>query len=209
MKIPTVVADMKLIFLLPLSILLACSSSQNINTIEPEILEEETSEVIEEDDVPVVLIPDEIPAHNIEITISHFAPYCGGAHPSEEILENQYRLMGNTEFILLNLETMDKERVQTNAKGVLYLQLPKGRYAIRELFKDCSYSEFVERNPAKYGGYLVPSPDTDCYKNWWLSNLGEFEISDPAQLQSFTYETGDRCFTGSNPCVEYIGPYPP
>ncbi|OFZ66391.1 MAG: hypothetical protein A3D92_24185 [Bacteroidetes bacterium RIFCSPHIGHO2_02_FULL_44_7] len=104
---------------------------------------------------------------------------------------------------------MKKVGVQTNENGILYLNLPKGRYAIRELFKDCTFAEFVEKNPPQSGSYLIPSPDSDCYKNWWESNLGEFEITDPASTQLFMWGTGSRCFTGINPCVEYYGPYPP
>lgn len=202
---------MKLIYLFPLSLLLACGNSKDLGVTEPldPISEETSEEIVVEDDEPVLLIPEEIPAHNIAITITHFTPYCGGAHPSEEILEMQYQLLGNTAFILLNLETLEKVNVQTNAQGVLYLNLPKGRFAIRELFKECSFSEFVERNPPRSGSYFFPSPDSDCYRNWWSSHLGEFEITDLAQLQSFTWGTGDRCFTGSNPCIEYNGPYPP
>jgi len=206
----TVLTDMKLIYILPLYFLLACNSSKELNETEPTVIYEESpSEIIVSEDDPTLFVPAEIPIHNIEIAVSHYTPYCGGAAPSQEIIAQQHQISRNASFILLNLETMEKTYVQTNDKGILYLNLPKGRYALRELSKDCSYAEFVEKNPPQSGNYLVPSPDSDCYKTWWLSNLGEFEISNPAALQVFAWGTGARCFTGNNPCVEYIGPYPP
>lgn len=115
----------------------------------------------------------------------------------------------NTNFILIHLNTGKKTTVQTNSEGKLLLNLSNGKYAIRETYKDCSFEEFQRNNIQSYSNDLAPNRDEDCYKNWWKSNLGEFNISNANTLIDLHFQTKSGCYTGLNPCLYYIGPAHP
>jgi hypothetical protein len=145
---------------------------------------------------------------NVNITITHHAPYCGGMAPSQDMLDRLVTPMSNTQYNLINLKTLEKTKVKTDSLGILYLDLGIGSYAIQELFKDCTFSEFLQQNITTSGTY---SQDlgSECYKKWWKSYLGEFTIISKDELQHLNLSESESCFTGRNPCVMYTGPYPP
>lgn len=144
---------------------------------------------------------------NVSIYIDHYYPYCGGAAPSYEQMNN-YQAMANSNFVLVNLETGKKQIVKTDSTGHLNLLLPVGKYGIKELFKDCTFNEFLQKNTSSQGSYIQDMGE-DCYKNWWASYLGEFSITDPSLIIDGHYSLSEGCFTGNNPCIVYLGPYPP
>ncbi|MEO9534402.1 MAG: hypothetical protein ABJG68_05340 [Crocinitomicaceae bacterium] len=146
---------------------------------------------------------------NTKIFITHSTPYCGGMAPTPDMLANLTQPQSNQEFVLIDLTNDTKKNVKTDATGTLYLNLKKGKYAIREKYKDCSFTEFKNNNLAVNKPYCEPSLDTNCMYNWWMSNLGEFEVSSLDSLQEINYGTSNRCFTGNNPCIYYNGPIPP
>ncbi len=146
---------------------------------------------------------------NTFITLSHYHPYCGGMAPTKEILARQRSVQSNTTFLFINLDTQQKERLKTDSTGVLKLNLKAGKYAIREQYKDCSFEDFYKNNFREPSTYYLDQGGKDCYKNWWLANLGEFEITDTDSTYHFSFQSADRCFTGNNPCLMYIGPMPP
>lgn len=187
---------MKLIYVLSSLILFACSTSKELkeNNVENTIQEKTQT--------------DKVP-FNTQITITHYNPYCGGAAPDDYTLEHLNSYQTNTNFILLNLISGEKSQVKTDSAGVLYLNLSKGNFAIREIFKDCTFEEFQLKNPPPQGLYYLSSPDANCYKNWWASNLGEIHVSNIDSLQVHYWGTSSGCFTGNNPCIYYTGPMPP
>ena len=205
---------MKLLPLLCLLLLAACASNKTANhpitvpdTSENPVVK--TDKENSSDPETKTIIPE---SYNVKIIISHTNPYCGGAYPTEEVLANRTRVQANTSFILINLESKEKTKVVTDATGTLYLDLPNGKYAIQELYKDCTLEEFKKQNPPPSGQYYRDNPDPsgECYKTWWESNLGQFEITkNTPDIQMYNWGTSDACFTGNNPCIYYNGPYPP
>jgi len=195
----SVLFNMKIIFYIMLLVsTTACASSKSTNHSSKEISEDTTkqkAQTIEDD--------------SVIITIHHYTPYCGGAAPSQDILARQNQAQRNTTFLLINLETNKKTEVKTDSNGVLKLKLPDGKYGIKEKYKDCSFKEFMEQYEKETGQNYIPNNDSDCYKKWWMSNLGEFEITASSPIQEFNWQTRSACFVGRNPCVNYIGPWPP
>lgn len=152
---------------------------------------------------------DSADQYNISIYFTHFTPYCGGAAPDPGRIAQQTRAQSNTYFLLINLNTGEKSKVKTNDMGFLYLNLPQGKYAIREMYKDVSFEEFREQYYQPPSDYHQESPDEECYRKWWQSNLGEFTILAGDEVQELKMGTSESCFTGNNPCISYTGPYPP
>lgn len=147
--------------------------------------------------------------YEVKITITHYFPYCGGPVPSQEMLDNQTQLQANTEFILIHKKTGRESKVQTDSLGVLNLNLPIGQYAIKELYKDCTFETFLKKYHQPSQGNYTPSPEEGCYKKWWKSYLGEFTVSSSNTTYNFNFGSRAACFTGLNPCIYYNGPWPP
>ncbi|MEX1002130.1 MAG: hypothetical protein WDZ35_08440 [Crocinitomicaceae bacterium] len=147
--------------------------------------------------------------HNVSITITHYLSYCGGMAPTQEMLDDLHHPQGNTNFILIDLNSGKRINVKTDSTGTLYLNLPPGKYGIREMYKDCTFEEFKEKHYKAPGNFYQERQGTDCYEKWWASNLGEFEILAGDPRQQLNWGTYDQCFIGKNPCVIYTGSYPP
>ena len=144
---------------------------------------------------------------NIEVNVSHYYPYCGGAYPDESELNN-YSILSNTPFMLYCLDTNEKIIVKSDQNGTIKLLLKPGKYALREMYKECSYDEFAEKYKPKNLGNDYEE-DVLCYKRWWASYFLEFTVESPEIKQIFNHSFFDACFTGNNPCISYFGPYPP
>ena len=144
---------------------------------------------------------------NVEVNVDHYYPYCGGAYPDESELNN-YSILSNTSFMLYCLDTNEKLIVKSDQYGTIRLMLKPGRYALREMYKECSYEEFAEKYKPKTLGSDYEE-DPLCYKRWWASYFLDFTIESPEIKQVFNHTFFDACFTGNNPCISYFGPYPP
>lgn len=144
---------------------------------------------------------------NVIIAIDHYFPYCGGAYPTDDQMNN-YQKIVNAPFLLIDLDTGEKQTVKTNTSGELVLNLKPGRYGLKETFKDCSFEKFMEHYTIESSDYYADG-GIDCYKNWWASNFLEFTVTAVEEKQTLRYTFSDQCFTGNNPCISYMGPYPP
>lgn len=86
--------------------------------------------------------------------------------------------------------------------------LPPGKYVIKEKFKDVPLKDFIQNNSHENSSYYQNGTE-ECFKNWKNSNLFEFEILSQDTLVNLSTTVGASCFTGTNPCIHYNGPYPP
>lgn len=154
----------------------------------------------------------EIPKNNIDnfnvkIKVTQYYPYCEGAYPDPEDLNN-FSLLSNTNFILYNFKTKNSEIVKSDSTGTIKLNLPNGHYGIKEMYKNVSFEAFL-KNYYEAPQMYFQGGDTACYKNWWMSYLSEFTLSDTIPYVDQNISIQDACFTGMNPCLYYFGPYPP
>ena len=175
----------RLISLFVLYLLIGCSSTKNSGINNPEIVKH----------------------YNVQVKILRYIPYCGGAAPSEEMMNNYQP--GINDFVLINNSTKEKSTFRTDSLGMYQLNLDNGEYIIREIFKDLTYEEFYAKNSITKGQYYKNTTDTDCYRKWWEQNLFEFEITDTTTIIQLTSTLKSACFTGNNPCIMYNGPWPP
>ena len=190
---------MKGIIIISSLLLLACGVEKEVVKTEGEDHVQEEEEVLFEEDK----------TYNVSIKLFRFTPYCGGAAPDWEMEQRQTSPMNYTTLLLLDLDANMKREVKTDSAGVLYLNLKPGKYAIREKYKDCSFEEFKKQNFQNSDDYYISTPDSNCYYNWWSSNFLEFEVTKEDSLYQYSQTTYSQCFTGRNPCINYIGPWPP
>lgn len=152
---------------------------------------------------PVEVIQKE-EKYNVTIKILQYHPYCGGAAPSPDQLNNYSNYGG--ELILTNLNTGNKSSLFAK-NGVYQTYLEIGSYSIKEKYKDVSFEEFMKSN-SREGGFYSGGTE-ECYKMWWESRLFQFEVTSIDSVINLETSIGSRCFTGNNPCIQYTGPYPP
>ena len=143
---------------------------------------------------------------NVQITIRQHIPYCGGAAPTDEMLNRSILVSSN--FVMVNLTTGDKSIISTSTTGMVQLNLPLGKYIIKETFKDVPFEDFFQKNMITGKGNTLPGSE-ECYRKWWERNLLEFEITPNTEKHLLIASLYTRCFTGNNPCEIYTGPYPP
>ncbi len=136
---------------------------------------------------------------NVQFTARQYIPYCGGAYPREDQMNQYAQLHGG--FLLIDLQTNEKLALNANHKDVFRLMLSPGKYVIKEEFKDVPFKQFMQQQ-RKGGMYMMPGTD-ECYKNWWTTNLAEFEIVEGGEPQTFNFQLSNSCFTGNNPCAIY------
>ena len=192
---------MKLLYLQIALLLLGCGTSNSIENPVIEGLAKEDITTQQSENGPV-------DSHNFKVSITHYTPYCGGAAPPPDIMERSTQQLANTNFILINHRSGKKTIVQTDSQGILYLMLSEGAYAIRETYKNCSFDEFYEKNHQTSDEWLQPSPDPNCYRNWWADNLQEIVITKVDSIYTYEVQTFEACFVGQNPCINYVGPLP-
>lgn len=191
---------MKPIFSIPLFLFLACG-------VEKELAEDRRNDDHEvKTETEISLQPEE---YNVQLQLYNFTPYCGGAAPDWEDEMRQTSPMSNTTFIFIDYNTDTKREVKSDNNGVLRMYLQPGKYALREKYKDVSYEEFYKQYYHAPDDYYFNNGDTSCYYNWWTSNLVGMVITNPDSLYDYQVTTYAQCFTGINPCISYMGAYPP
>ena len=182
-----------------LSFLLLASCASTEPMVDNSLQSKETDKEILKDSIV------EVYNDNVQFTAHQHHPYCGGAAPSEDQMNLSSQVHGG--FLLINFQTNEKLPLRANEEGLFQLNLPPGKYAIKEQFKDIPFDKFVQQH-RKSGMYMMTGSD-ECYQKWWSSYLAEFEIVQGGALQSFKFHLRNRCFTANNPCDIYTGPYPP
>lgn len=184
---------MRLLFLLIPLAFLSCKTSENTSVSNNNEKQETITSV------------DKDQPHNVEISLKTFKPYCGGAFPSDQQLNNYSK--GVDSYLLINTISNDTTTVKSDSLGAIYLNLKNGNYEIRELYKNMSFNEFQEKNQPKVNQALL-GLDENCYKKWWLENLLKFEVKEATSINKYDATIKKVCFTGKNPCLMYNGQLP-
>jgi hypothetical protein len=144
-------------------------------------------------------------------TITQTHTYCGGARPSEEMLERlntPAAYPGKKLYIRYGRVNSDKKKVIrvicADSAGHFKIQLPPGTYCIiqDEQIKRIDISNFKKME----GDYL--KLDENCLKRWWSECFTTFEVG-KGNKSNLNVNFNFPCFTGGTPCMQYTGPAPP
>jgi len=141
---------------------------------------------------------------NTQLKITVHVPYCGGARPTDDML-NIHKPVSAT-FILRGDNGYEK-KVTSNELGLVSLALPIGTYHLKELSKDVPFETFLATEKVGKGNFIQIG-NSDCYKEWWQKNVINFEITDTTTLLKADGRLYSNCYT-KNPCDRYTGPYAP
>jgi hypothetical protein len=114
--------------------------------------------------------------------------------------------LANTTYYIKNGSTnhpdsiaFDEVKLDENGKFTLYLK--PGTYAIVHRDKLLDFGEFRLKYAAT--STYFKTRDDDCFKRWYNSPDFLVQVSSDTTLQLLAKS---RCFTKTNPCIEYTGP---
>jgi len=148
---------------------------------------------------------DEAILVTVELKIVIHIPYCGGARPTDDMINRtkpvsaSFMIIGDNDFV---------RKVKSNELGLIELNLPVGKYHLKELSKMVPFEEFFA-NAQQPKDSNIKVGSRECYQRFWDKNVIDFEI--PTTTTTVIKANGrlfSDCYT-SNPCDTYTGPIRP
>jgi hypothetical protein len=133
--------------------------------------------------------------------ITKTTPYCGGANPSEEILEEaqQKKIPYGEKFYIIKgscnvagRKIVDSLMMDASGKG--FSMLKPGCYSI---INDFGHNK-IDVDTSLY--------DMDCLEKLWKTPLFKFEVI-KGKSESFSFNIDEPC-PYNKPCLKVILPYP-
>jgi hypothetical protein len=150
--------------------------------------------------------------HGFSGMVTQTNSYCGGARPSEEILEEYNKPKPYAGKVLHVREGKNNAsggkvvlRIVTNDSGYFSGSLPPGSYCIvqEEQLKPLNISGI---KGAKDKPLAV---DSNCLDKWWSGSLATFQVP-RNDTSGILINFHHPCFvSGDVPCIRYVGPMPP
>jgi hypothetical protein len=144
----------------------------------------------------------------LKVTFQNNIPYCGGMAPTPEMADGTLEPLSGAVYYIYKdeLPTASKDftKVAADENGVISVKLAAGTYYFIEKDKRLSLEEFIKAKKID-GQYYKNGPDT-CFERW--KSTPDYTVTITENKED-TVTVANRCFTGSNPCLQYDGPYPP
>ncbi|TNF48150.1 MAG: hypothetical protein EP305_06190 [Bacteroidetes bacterium] len=146
---------------------------------------------------------------SIQIHGTVHKPYCGGAKPSPDVAAGYYESMKHEKFKLMSGTELSSAKevqdVELDVAGNVTLQLEPGNYLLIQSDKLLSTDEFMKLNgPVVEQHYEIK--ERACFEKWQQTIDLNFTVVGDTIIEM---RKQARCFTGTNPCIQYTGPYPP
>lgn len=153
--------------------------------------------------------------YTVLIELTHSSSYCGGAAPSEELLNELQtpKPFANKKLYLKrgNQNTVESKilrEVVADSLGIIKLQLTPGYYfLVDEEKKDRTYYDYVVKT------YKVQTKeegpvDMDCFNKWFTTPELSINLSAKSP-KKFKLNINHECKWSGKPCIPYFGPVPP
>jgi hypothetical protein len=139
----------------------------------------------------------------VDGTIMMESPVC---EAGKEPLRGQPKMLPGASYYIKKGETNDPaviagKLLRTDENGKFTIRLEPGTYSILHADKLMSFEEFR----LKYGSTstYLRDRDDDCFRRWYESPDFLLKVANDTVV---TYTVKSRCYTYTNPCVEYTGP---
>jgi hypothetical protein len=122
----------------------------------------------------------------IKLSYTFIQPYCGGARPSPEMLEEarKKRPYANRTLIYIS-ESGKTDSAKTNAKGELKVKLKPGTYKFYEAWR------YYKKTP---DGAPIEDYFEGCLDNYWSKELTSVSIIKKTVKISHHYELAEICY---------------
>ena len=143
----------------------------------------------------------------VTLTSKIHRPYCGGAYPTQEEEMGFYSISKEKAFYISSdsiLSDKNRWRIERNIDTSFTFKIPAGDYFVYHIDKALAIKDFISKHGSSNSNEQMA--DAKCYENWKNTPDFTFNVSRDEHFE-FTYFA--KCFTGTNPCISYEGPYPP
>lgn len=159
------------------------------------------------------VVPKEEENPNLKTVNIHgtvHVPYCGGAKPSPDVAAGYYESMKFEKFNLIKgrefKEGMDVfQEVSMDEGGNVTLHLEKGEYMLIKSNKYLPLDQYIKENgPLEEENFKILGDD--CFKKWKNTVDMYFTVSGDTIIE---LRQKSKCWIGTNPCIEYVGPPAP
>ncbi len=137
-------------------------------------------------------------------------PYCGGAKPSPDVAAGYYESMKFEKFKIIKGAEFNEgltvyEEVTLDVEGNATFHLEKGPYMLVRADKFLPLDEFMKKNGLiEEKNYELKG--NECFKTWQNTVDLYFNIENDTILE---LRQNAKCWVGTNPCMEYVGPPAP
>lgn len=149
------------------------------------------------------------------VELTHSYSYCGGAAPSDELLQELQtpKPWSNKKLYLKKgsrnmLDSKVFKEAMADSLGIIRLHLPPGQYClVDEEKKDKTYYNYVMKTfkePTKEEGPV----DMDCFNKWYATPELVLNISNKSPKR-YKLNIHHECKWSGKPCIPYFGPIPP
>ena len=149
-------------------------------------------------------------SYQIRLTVLDHKPHCGGAFPTPEQVNGYDEAVTGEVFGLIPGKALSDSLYEPtilhlDEEGVCNVNLTPGTYSLVLLDKWMESSSFMKKYSA-YDDQLYKVKDATCFETWRNSIDFSFHISSDSVVN---FVRQHKCYTGTNPCLEYIGPKAP
>ena len=139
-------------------------------------------------------------------TVTQTHSYCGGARPTQEVLEQAAtpRIYSGKKFYVIKGDTNTAAHqivlsFTSDEQGNFSFLLPAGTYSIIQ------NDQASPLNVKKYITETI-SADDKCLKKWWAKPYYVLQVK-KSDIAGLKFEFHQRCFIqGDVPCLQYNGP---
>lgn len=146
----------------------------------------------------------------VRIQINNAEPHCGGAAPDEDV---EYPRIVPFPACKLSLHYANEDGSRgkllkvliSDSNGVIQVDLNKGKYQFWRQSKLLTFDQFLTSEKPPMGADFG-FRDEACFRAWYEQADFSFEVDEQKEF-ALTYT--NKCFTGSHPCLDYSGPFPP
>ncbi len=139
-----------------------------------------------------------------------FKPHCGGAKPTAATENGFYEALKNERYAIIRGNVYApgakiEAEITLDAFGSATLNLPKGEYMLLKTDKLLPIEVFMQQNKS-FEKEVFKQKSLECFEQW--KNTPDFIISF-ANDTTIALQKNAKCWVGTNPCLEYIGPPAP
>jgi hypothetical protein len=147
---------------------------------------------------------------DVAIQVVVYTPHCGGAKPTETYQMGFTEPLATKQFGLYRgtvyrdgMQPM--QRITLNEQGNCALKLENGFYFLMDEEKALPLDEFIAKNSLENNPLYIRKEDS-CFKEWQQTPDFYFQIESDTTI---LLQKNAKCWTGTNPCLGYIGPSAP
>jgi hypothetical protein len=128
---------------------------------------------------------------NVKLKLTYLAPYCGGARPTKQVLEEAEKPKPYAARTVIISKAGRIDSARTDTGGILRKKLRTGSYRLIESWR------YYKRTP---DGMPLTNYDSSCLKSEWTKEFGVLTLTSKSQSFSKKFDIVEQC-DRKKPCL--------